>query len=103
MDNMDAVLPVDSSTDADNYVNDPAIEMAWAIKAAEAASIHMNLLLAVEDTRQLKLNKMQEEIHAKFREKFPDLSVERVSQQLSLVHSQSASFRSQWRISRDSR
>lgn len=62
----------------DNYVNDPGFEFAWACKAAERASVHMNLIMAV-DTKNLKLTKDQKEIYEKFRERFPDMNVEFVS------------------------
>ncbi|KAI1718063.1 polysaccharide biosynthesis domain-containing protein [Ditylenchus destructor] len=66
--------------DPQNYVNDQNVEVAWAIKAAESASIHMNLLLAVQDTTKLRLNKHQDEIYAKFRELFRDMDVENVTE-----------------------
>lgn len=66
-----------SDPNPENYINDANIEMAWAIKASEMASIHMNLLLSV-DPSKLKLNKHQENVYKKFREIFPELNVERV-------------------------
>lgn len=63
--------------DPQNYVNDANVEVAWAIKAAESASIHLNLLMAV-DTKNLKLNKYQDEVYTAFRRHFPNLDVERV-------------------------
>ena len=63
---------------ADNYVNDPGFEFAWACKAAERAGVHMNLILAV-DTKKLQLTKDQPEVYEKFRERFPDMNVESVS------------------------
>jgi hypothetical protein len=33
------------SDDAQNYVNDPNIEIAWAIKASETASVYVNLFI----------------------------------------------------------
>uniref|UniRef100_A0A915E403 Uncharacterized protein n=1 Tax=Ditylenchus dipsaci TaxID=166011 RepID=A0A915E403_9BILA len=41
--------------DPDNYVNDANVEVAWAMKAAESASIHMNLLIALEILRKTLL------------------------------------------------
>ena len=70
--------------DPEKYINDPNVEVAWAIKAAERASIHINMLMAV-DTRKLKLTKDQAEIYQKFRELFPDLNVEKVGLYLKLL------------------
>lgn len=64
--------------DPNNYINDPNVEIAWAMKAAERASVHMNLIMAT-DTRALKLTKHQEEMHKQFREAFPSMDVEKVS------------------------
>ncbi|CAD6184509.1 unnamed protein product [Caenorhabditis auriculariae] len=64
--------------DAEKYVNDESIEMAWAIQAAERANIHMNLVMCC-NTKLLRLNKFQDEILKSFRERFPDLNVEKVS------------------------
>lgn len=66
-----------SDNNPEHYINDSSIEMAWAIKATEIASIHMNLLLSVNPTK-LKLNKHQENVYKRFRELFPDLNVKTV-------------------------
>ncbi|KAH7728438.1 putative polysaccharide biosynthesis protein [Aphelenchoides avenae] len=65
--------------DPNNYINDPNVEIAWAMKAAERASVHMNLIMAT-DTRALKLTKHQEEMHKQFREAFPSMDVEEVTE-----------------------
>ncbi|CAA21658.1 Polysaccharide biosynthesis domain-containing protein [Caenorhabditis elegans] len=67
--------------DADKYVNDESIEMAWAIKAGERSEVHMNLIMRC-DTRVLRLNKHQDAILAAFRSSFPDLNVEEVTTSL---------------------
>uniref|UniRef100_A0A1I8BU19 Polysacc_synt_4 domain-containing protein n=1 Tax=Meloidogyne hapla TaxID=6305 RepID=A0A1I8BU19_MELHA len=59
---------------AQNCVNDPNIEIAWAIKASEFSSVHMNILMSV-DTTKLKLNKYQDDVYKYFREMFPDMDV----------------------------
>ncbi|KAF7638771.1 Polysacc_synt_4 domain-containing protein [Meloidogyne graminicola] len=64
-------------TDAQNYVNDPNIEIAWAIKASEIASVHMNILMSV-DTTKLKLNKYQDDVYKLFRVAFPDMDTNEV-------------------------
>uniref|UniRef100_A0A914XSA9 Polysaccharide biosynthesis domain-containing protein n=1 Tax=Panagrolaimus superbus TaxID=310955 RepID=A0A914XSA9_9BILA len=66
--------------DPEKYINDPNVEFAWAMKAAERAGVHMNILLSV-DTNKLKLTKDQTEVYDKFRELFPKLNVEKVSDQ----------------------
>lgn len=65
--------------DASKYHNDPALEVAWACNAAERASIHMNLLLSC-DTRNLSLHKHSRLVYDHFREKFPEMNVEKVSE-----------------------
>ncbi|VDN21934.1 unnamed protein product [Gongylonema pulchrum] len=49
------------------------------LKAAERASIHMSLLMAC-DTKMLTMHKKHNDIYEKFREMFPDLNVERVTE-----------------------
>ncbi|KAL3110677.1 hypothetical protein niasHT_017555 [Heterodera trifolii] len=63
----------------EKYENDANVEILWAIKAAESASIHMNILLAVDSTK-LKLNKHQDEVYTRFRQLFPDLDVFKVDE-----------------------
>uniref|UniRef100_A0A914CIL2 Polysaccharide biosynthesis domain-containing protein n=1 Tax=Acrobeloides nanus TaxID=290746 RepID=A0A914CIL2_9BILA len=70
-------LETQLSDNSDKYINDPSIELAWALKAAERATIHMNLLMSV-DTKLLKLTKHDKEIYQKFREIFPEMNVEEV-------------------------
>ncbi|KAK6729983.1 hypothetical protein RB195_006807 [Necator americanus] len=65
--------------DANKYTNDSSIEMAWAVKAAERANVHMNLLMCC-DTKVLRLNKLQDVIHTSFRNSFPDLDVHKVTE-----------------------
>jgi hypothetical protein len=63
--------------DPSNYVNDPSIELQWAMLATQKAQIHTNLLLS-SDTKQMKLCREQDSIIAKFRESFPELAVKEV-------------------------
>uniref|UniRef100_A0A7E4VQP9 Polysacc_synt_4 domain-containing protein n=1 Tax=Panagrellus redivivus TaxID=6233 RepID=A0A7E4VQP9_PANRE len=74
-----ADLATQLNDDGDNYINDPSLEFAWVMQATEKASIHMNVIMAV-DTRKLKLTKDQDEIYAKFREMFPNLDVRSVDE-----------------------
>uniref|UniRef100_A0AC35TU56 Polysacc_synt_4 domain-containing protein n=1 Tax=Rhabditophanes sp. KR3021 TaxID=114890 RepID=A0AC35TU56_9BILA len=64
---------------AEEYVNDDQIELAWAIKASERATVHQNLLVNC-DTMTLKLNKHQPEIYEQFRKTFPDFDIEQVTE-----------------------
>uniref|UniRef100_A0A914VHD9 Polysaccharide biosynthesis domain-containing protein n=1 Tax=Plectus sambesii TaxID=2011161 RepID=A0A914VHD9_9BILA len=59
------------SRPAEEYVNDPETELAWAMKAYEHARVHMNLLSAV-DPNALRLSRHDNEIYEKFRADFPD-------------------------------
>ncbi|VDK65413.1 unnamed protein product [Anisakis simplex] len=66
------------SGDAQQYVNDPSCEVAWACKAAERASIHMNLLLGcntdmnVESITEKELKGENKEKWFTFCDKFKD-------------------------------
>ncbi|PIO55630.1 hypothetical protein TELCIR_22982, partial [Teladorsagia circumcincta] len=58
-------------------VSSPPFEVCYYFQAAERANVHMNLLMCC-DTRVLRLNKLQDVIHASFRNTFPDLDVHKV-------------------------
>lgn len=60
--------------DADNYMNNPDIEMSWAIKAIGHAETYYNLISSV-DPKHLKLTPKDDTIYKKFREDFPDFNV----------------------------
>uniref|UniRef100_A0A0K0E7T2 Polysacc_synt_4 domain-containing protein n=1 Tax=Strongyloides stercoralis TaxID=6248 RepID=A0A0K0E7T2_STRER len=75
-----ADLETQLTAPAEDYINDPSIELAWAMKASERASIHQNLLLNC-DTKTLKLNKYQDNIYKQFREIFPDLNIEMITEE----------------------
>ncbi|KAL3998121.1 Polysaccharide biosynthesis family protein [Acanthocheilonema viteae] len=61
------------------YNNDPSFEIAWAIKAAERANIHMSLLLTC-NTKELTMHKKFSIIYDKFRAVFPKMNVEKVTE-----------------------
>ncbi|GMT00200.1 hypothetical protein PENTCL1PPCAC_22374, partial [Pristionchus entomophagus] len=65
--------------DADQYINDPAVEQFWAIKAYMQANVHMNLIMSVTPSG-LRLNTRQDDIYASFRKHFPTLNVEKVTE-----------------------
>uniref|UniRef100_A0A0R3Q558 40S ribosomal protein S12 n=1 Tax=Brugia timori TaxID=42155 RepID=A0A0R3Q558_9BILA len=64
---------------AEEYTNDPSFEIAWAVKAAERANVHMNLLLTC-NTAELTMHKKCSIIYDKFREFFPEMNVEKVTE-----------------------
>ncbi|PAV91303.1 hypothetical protein WR25_21895 [Diploscapter pachys] len=78
--------------DASKYINDESIEMAWAVKAAERANVHINLLMSC-NTESLKLNNRQEQIQQAFREDFPNLDVKNVTE----VELKQGEMREKWR------
>ncbi|EFO22973.1 hypothetical protein LOAG_05516 [Loa loa] len=61
------------------YTNDPSFEIAWAVKAAERANIHMSLLLTC-NTTELTMHKKFNIIYDKFREFFPKMNVEKITE-----------------------
>lgn len=63
--------------DPENYINDPSVELQWAMMAAQKAQVHTNLILT-SDTRVMKLCREQDLISQRFREAFPELSVKEV-------------------------
>ncbi|CAF0706639.1 unnamed protein product [Brachionus calyciflorus] len=78
--------------DAQNYVNDPQIELQWAMKAFQHAEIHYNLLCAI-DSKMLKLTKIDETIYAEFRQHFNELPVDKID----VDHLKSAESKEKWR------
>ncbi|VDN11608.1 unnamed protein product [Dibothriocephalus latus] len=54
--------------------------MSWAIAAYDHAETHFSLLCVVPDCRQLKLSANDDLIYKKFRQVFPDLEVERLTE-----------------------
>ncbi|XP_070539904.1 protein PBDC1-like [Ptychodera flava] len=71
-----AVAAADAlSKPAEDYINDPKIELQWAMKAYHHAETYFNLISSV-DPRRLKLTKFDDEIYAEFRKDFKDMNVE---------------------------
>ncbi|KAI6178391.1 Vacuolar protein sorting-associated protein 51-like protein [Aphelenchoides besseyi] len=62
----------------DKYINDPSVEIQWAISSTNKAKIHTNLLLN-SNTRQLKLCKDDDRIAELFRSTFPDLQIKEIT------------------------
>uniref|UniRef100_A0A8C1ZBE7 Polysaccharide biosynthesis domain containing 1 n=1 Tax=Cyprinus carpio TaxID=7962 RepID=A0A8C1ZBE7_CYPCA len=63
------------SLPAEAYGNDAQLEVMWAMKAYNHAEVYYNLIASV-DPKLLKLTKSDEQIYTKFREAFPDLSID---------------------------
>ncbi|TGZ58886.1 hypothetical protein CRM22_009383 [Opisthorchis felineus] len=66
--------------DVKNYVNDPNIELQWAIRSYEHAETHFRLLCSVSDLAGLRLTRMDDQIYEEFGKVFPDLDVSILSE-----------------------
>jgi hypothetical protein len=62
----------------DKLGNHSDIELQWAMKAMDHATVHYNLISSVDASR-LRLTKVDDIIYQHFREKFPDLTVEKLT------------------------
>eukprot|EP00047_Mylnosiga_fluctuans_P003033 m.227102 g.227102 ORF g.227102 m.227102 type:complete len:166 (+) comp11533_c0_seq1:3-500(+) len=62
------------SGNAEDYVNDATIEMAWAEKAFNHAEVYFKLISQI-DSRNLKLTRFDDQIHEHFLKEFPNLDV----------------------------
>ncbi|XP_076175167.1 protein PBDC1 [Ptiloglossa arizonensis] len=67
------------SRPADEFGNDPSLEAMWAMKAMEHAEVYFNILCSV-DPKFLKLTPHDEQIYKTFRDVFPDLKVNKISE-----------------------
>ncbi|GFV53949.1 protein PBDC1 [Trichonephila clavipes] len=61
--------------DADSYMNNPELEIAWAQKAVEHMEIHFNLIISVPP-EQLRLTPRDDEIYNAFIKEFPDFKLD---------------------------
>ena len=66
-------------TNAENYINRPEIEIAWADKAFKFAEAHEKLLHTV-DFSKVAMTKMDDRIYDHFRRVFPNLSVDVITE-----------------------
>uniref|UniRef100_A0A8C1QQ94 Polysaccharide biosynthesis domain containing 1 n=2 Tax=Cyprinus carpio TaxID=7962 RepID=A0A8C1QQ94_CYPCA len=80
------------SLPAEAYGNDARLEVMWAMKAYNHAEVYYNLISSV-DPKFLKLTKSDEQIYTKFREEFPDLSIQVLDPELL----KSADAKEKWR------
>uniref|UniRef100_A0A915JWY4 Polysaccharide biosynthesis domain-containing protein n=1 Tax=Romanomermis culicivorax TaxID=13658 RepID=A0A915JWY4_ROMCU len=62
------------SGNAEDYVNDPSLEAAWAIRCYENARLHMSLICSC-NPKYLKLSENDDVLYEKFRSVFPKLNV----------------------------
>lgn len=67
--------------DESNLGNDAALEMQWAIKAGQHAETYFNLMssLTQEQRSNLRLTKIDDEIHKDFRMRFPNLDLHKLN------------------------
>ncbi|XP_014668547.1 PREDICTED: protein PBDC1-like [Priapulus caudatus] len=80
------------SAPAESYINQPELEMEWAMKAYEHAETYFNLLCAV-DPKLLRLTPHDDDVYTKLRETFPDLNVGRLQED----ELKSAEAKEKWR------
>ncbi|CAB4015129.1 Hypothetical predicted protein [Paramuricea clavata] len=63
------------STDASKYVNDPTLEVAWAMKAYDHAEIYFNLISSI-DCSDLNFTSHDNEIYNKFKTEMKDIKID---------------------------
>ncbi|CAB3375137.1 Hypothetical predicted protein [Cloeon dipterum] len=69
------------SRPAEEFGNDSSIETMWAVKAYNHAEIYFNLLCSV-DAKFLRLTPHDDLIYKVFREDFPDLNVQHLTDEV---------------------
>uniref|UniRef100_A0A2C9JV50 Polysaccharide biosynthesis domain-containing protein n=1 Tax=Biomphalaria glabrata TaxID=6526 RepID=A0A2C9JV50_BIOGL len=72
--------------------NNSQIEMQWALKAMDHATIHYNLISSVDPTC-LRLTRIDDKLYHQFREEFPDLDVAKLNED----QLKSADAKEKWR------
>ena len=60
--------------EGEKYVNDPEVELMWAMKAVEHAEVHFNLVTSV-DPKTLRLTEQDDKMYTTFQESFPDFQL----------------------------
>ncbi|BFZ01775.1 hypothetical protein BsWGS_04814 [Bradybaena similaris] len=61
-------------TRPDDLGNTADVELSWAMKAMDHATVHYNLISSV-DASNLRLTQIDDQIYQRFREEFPDLNI----------------------------
>ncbi|KAI1904967.1 hypothetical protein AGOR_G00011120 [Albula goreensis] len=80
------------SLPAEEYGNNPQLEVMWAMKAYQHAEIYFNLISSV-DPKFLKLTKLDDKIYSVFRKDFEDLNIQILDPELL----KSAEAKEKWR------
>ncbi|EFN79732.1 protein PBDC1 [Harpegnathos saltator] len=80
------------SRPAEEFVNDPSVERMWAMKAMEHAEVYFNILCSV-DPKLLRLTPHDDIIYKTFRETFPDMKVDKISEEDLKSHEQKEKWR----------
>ncbi|XP_062577164.1 protein PBDC1-like [Saccostrea cucullata] len=68
------------TNDASKYINNPDLELKWAMKSYHHAETYFNLISSVDPT-VLKLTQIDDEIYTEFRKEFPDLKIDVIQEQ----------------------
>ncbi|XP_031829435.1 protein PBDC1 [Nomia melanderi] len=68
------------SRPAEEFGNDPSIEAMWAMRAMEHAEVYFSILCSV-DPKLLKLTPHDDQIYKTFRDAFPNLKVDEISEE----------------------
>ncbi|XP_062570732.1 protein PBDC1-like [Saccostrea cucullata] len=63
------------TNDASKYINNPDLELKWAMKSYHHAETYFNLISSVDPT-VLKLTQIDDEIYTEFRKEFPDFKID---------------------------
>jgi len=80
------------SSSAEDYVNDPALEEQWAMKAFQHAETYFNLL-RVTDPKKFHLSPHDDQIYSRFREVFPDLKIDILDESILKSNEEKAKWR----------
>ena len=81
------------SRPSDEFGNDSRVEALWAIKAAEHAEVYFNILCSVDPKQIPRLSPCDDQIYAKFRERFKGLEVGKINED----DLKSAEAKAEWR------
>eukprot|EP00095_Tigriopus_kingsejongensis_P001969 maker-scaffold886_size84816-snap-gene-0.27 protein:Tk01969 transcript:maker-scaffold886_size84816-snap-gene-0.27-mRNA-1 annotation:"upf0368 protein cxorf26 homolog" len=65
---------------AEEFGNDSRVESLWAMKAMEHAEVYFNILCSVDPLSIPRLSPCDDDIYRQFREEFPTLKVDRMTE-----------------------
>ncbi|XP_022341543.2 protein PBDC1-like [Crassostrea virginica] len=80
------------TNDPSKYINNPDLELKWAMKSYQHAETYFNLISSVDPTA-LKLTPMDNEIYEEFRQDFSDFKVDVINEE----DLKSAEAKEKWR------